>query len=201
MERVASGATRLDCPIGRRARQTAEAARLWQSAGVVWRRLPVLVGLAGLVSSLAAAGPVGPTDIVRVDDYIGAPRILFGRTAAEAGRVLGPPTGAEPGAVASYLDPADLRPTQRLTYPGLLIDVLASGRIRRVRITAPGRSLPFGLDVGSRRDDVERVLGEPQESTDGHVMYLYSDAFPDTVHFYLRDGSVRAIEWNFGSAE
>jgi hypothetical protein len=55
--------------------------------------------------------------------------------------------------------------------------------------------------VGSPREEVERVLGEPQEAADGHLMYLYSDGYPDTVHFLLRDGRVRGIEWNLGSAE
>jgi hypothetical protein len=169
---------------------------------VASRRLPALVGLAGLVAgSFAPAGMAGPTDIVRVDDYIGAPRALFGRTGTEVERSLGPPLDTQPGAVASYLDPADLRPTRRLTYPGLVIDVLATGKVRRVRIAAPGRGLPFNLDIGSSREEVERVLGEPQEATDGYLMYLYSDGFPETVHFHLRNGGVRGIEWNFGSAE
>lgn len=166
------------------------------------RRLPALAGLAVfVVGGLAAAGTVGPTDIVRVDDYIGAPRVLFGRTAPEVERALGPPLDAQPGAVASYLDPADLRPTRRLTYSGLVIDVLSTGKVRRVRIATPGWGLPFGLDIGSSREEVERMLGEPQEATDRYLMYLYSDGFPETVHFHLRDGGVRGIEWNFGSAE
>ena len=165
-------------------------------------RLRVLVGLASLVAcGLTAARAAGPTDIVRVDDYIGAPRVLFGRTGTEVEQSLGPPLDSQPGAVASYLDPADLRRTRRLTYPGLVIDVLATGKVRRVRIAAPGRGLPFGLDIGSSREEVEHVLGEPQEATDGYLMYLYSDGFPETVHFHLRNGGVRGIEWNFGSAE
>jgi hypothetical protein len=143
----------------------------------------------------------GPTDIVRVDDYIGAPRTLFGRTGAELERALGPPLGAEPGAVPTYRDPAIVRPTRRLSYPGLVIDVLATGCLRRVRLAAPGRGQPFGLDVGTAREEIERVLGEPQESGDGHLMYLYSDGYPDTVHFHLRDGRVRSIEWNFGGSD
>jgi hypothetical protein len=103
--------------------------------------------------------------------------------------------------VPSFRDAAVFRPVRRLVYPGLVIEVLDAGRLRRVRIGAPGRGLPFGLDVGSQREEVERVLGEPQEAADGHLMYLYSDGYPDTVHFLLRDGRVRGIEWNLGSAE
>jgi hypothetical protein len=162
--------------------------------------------LAASLASLAAlgavaAGAAGPTDIVRVDDYIGAPRALFGRSGADVERTLGPPLTAEAARVASYRDAAVFRATRRLAYPGLVIDVLEGGRVRRVRIAAPGRGLPFGLDIGAERVEVERVLGEPQETDDSHLMYLYSDGYPETVHFYLRDGRVRSIEWDFGSAE
>src|SRR5262245_58237147 len=146
--------------------------------------LLVLLGVA--VLGVGPVGAAGPTDIVRVDDYIGAPRDLFGRTGVEVERTLGfPPLGAEPGAVPTYRDPGVFRPTRRMSYPGLVIDVLPTGRLRRVRIAAPGRSLPFGLDIGTPREEVERALGEPQEASDGHLMYLYSDGYPDTVHFHL----------------
>ncbi len=165
----------------------------------------VLAAVVGLCATAAlapgAAGAVGPTDIVRVDDYIGAPRVLFGRSGAEVERALGRALATEPGAVATYRDPAVFRATRRLSYPGLVVDVLDSGKVRRIRIAAPGRGLPFGLDVGSSREDVERVLGEPQAADDTELMYLYSDGFPETVHFHLRAGRVRAIEWNYGSAE
>jgi hypothetical protein len=162
----------------------------------------MLIGL-GVFAILwsAVAGAVAPTDIVRVDDYIDAPRALFGSTSAEVIQALGPPQETATGAVSSYRDPAVFRATRRLTYPGLMIDVLNTGRVRRVRIGGPGRGLPFGLDIGSSREEVERVLGEPQESADSHLMYLYSDGYPETVHFHLRDGRVRVIEWNFGSTE
>jgi hypothetical protein len=163
------------------------------------RALRLLLGLAVLGSGAARAA--GPTDIVRVDEYIGAPRALFGRTGAEVEQTLGAPLRAESGAVATYRDPAVFRSTQRLFYPGLVIDVLATGRLRRVRIASSGRDLPFRLDVGSSRAEVERVLGEAQEAADSHLMYLYSDGYPETVHVHLRAGRVREIEWNFGSAE
>jgi hypothetical protein len=163
------------------------------------RVLLVLLGLGALGPGVA--GAMGPTDIVRVDDYIGAPRALFGRTGADVERTLGPPLTAEAGRVPSFRDVAVFRAVRRLSYPGLVIEALETGPLRRVRIAAPGRGLPFGLDVGSPREEIERVLGEPQEAADSHVMYIYSDGYPETVHFHLRDGRVRGIEWNFGSAE
>jgi hypothetical protein len=163
------------------------------------RLVLLLWGLAPPAPAVAWAAP--PTDIVRVDDYIGAPRVLFGRTGAEVERTLGAPLRAEAGAVSSYRDVAVFRSTRRLSYPGLVIDVLETGRLRRVRIGTSGWGLPFGLDVGSAREEIERVLGEAQETADSHLMYLYSDGYPETVHFHLRDGRVRGIEWNFGSAE
>jgi hypothetical protein len=172
---------------------------MWQSTGEMAKGLRLLLFLAVLGSG--TAGAAGPTDIVRVDDYIGAPRALFGRTGAEVELALGPPHQTASGAVATYRDPAVFRSTRRLSYPGLVIDVLATGRVRRVRIAGSGRALPFGLDVGSPREEVVRVLGEAQESGDSHLMYLYSDGYPETVHFHLREGRVREIEWNFDSAE
>lgn len=149
----------------------------------------------------ALGGAGGPTEIVRVDDFIGAPRALFGRTGPEIERTLGPPRAVERGAVESYRDPTVFHPVRRLDYPDLVIDVLDSGAVRRVRVQRAGLGLPLGLEVGTPRGDVERVLGEPQQAGDSHLMYLYSDGYPDTVHFHFRAGRVWRIEWNFGSAE
>src|SRR5262245_7909560 len=88
------------------------------------RIVPVPLVLVSVGALGSVAGAVGPTDIVRVDDYIGAPRALFGRTGADAERALGPPLRTDAGAVSSYRDPAVFRATRRLSYPGLVIDVL-----------------------------------------------------------------------------
>ena len=157
--------------------------------------------VAALVCARASAAAAGPTDVVRVDEFIGAPRALFGRTGAQLERTLGRPETEERGAVASYRDPAVFRAARRLAYPGLVVDVLDTGAVRRVRVQRPGLGWPLGLDVGSPREEVERVLGEPTRADDGQLVYGYSDGFPDTVEFALRDGRVRRIEWNYGSAE
>ena len=167
-----------------------------------WERW--VASLASLAALWSPAPPwaAGPTDIVRVDDYIGAPRTLFGRTRRRdrAGARPAAPGRGRARWRATAIPPSSAPPGD-CPITGLVIDLLDTGRVRRVRIEAPGRGLPFGLDVGTSRADVERILGEPQEAEDSHLMYLYSDGYPDTVHFHLRNGRVREIEWNFGSAE
>jgi hypothetical protein len=151
---------------------------------------------------LAAAGPaagVGPTDIRRVDEFIDAPRALFGRTRAGIEATLGPPVSVEVRRLGQALDPTRTEPIHELRYPGLLLGVRPSAALARVRLTTKGFRLPQGLDIGVARERVEEVLGEAQEMTDGRYLYLYSDGFPDTVEFYFRDGRVHRIEWRYSA--
>ncbi len=156
--------------------------------------------LARLLLSVAlAAAPA--TDIVAVDDYIDAPRALFGRSRTAVEGTMGPPSSIEsrvlPGGRRAAIDPVD-----ELTYRGVVIAVSrASGGVRRVEITEPRWVLPGGLTVGTARYRVEQHLGEPQVASDGSVLYLYSDGFPNTVEFSLRDGRVRRIEWLYAAAD
>ncbi len=162
-------------------------------------RLAAALAVAVTLVPPARAG--GPLDIVRVDEFIGAARGLLGRTATDVERRLGPPRAVAPGAVPSYRDRRVFRVTRRLSYDGLTLEVLDTGRVRRVRLERAGLGLPLGLDVGATREDVLRALGEPTQADAGQLTYLYSDGFPDTVRFELRDGRVRGIQWDYGSAE
>ena len=137
-----------------------------------------------VVSGAAAAA--GPTDIARVDEFIDAPRALFGRTRAELERTLGTPTDVRPGAGAV-----------RLSWPGLDVAVSRSSRVTAVVLRAAGRPLPHGLDVGTSRARVEAVLGEAQDATDERYAYVDADGFPNSVEFFFRAGRVTRIEWRF----
>src|SRR5882672_6710360 len=53
-----------------------------------------------LLVVVGPAAAAGPTDIARVDEFIDAPRALFGRTRAELERTLGTPTDVRPRAGA-----------------------------------------------------------------------------------------------------
>lgn len=145
-----------------------------------------VVSLALLAALATPAAAVGPTDIARVDEYIDAPRALFGRTRAELERRLGAPSEVRPR-TGSVL----------LTWPGVEIAVSRTARVAGVVLKTAGRPLPHGLDVGAPRARVEAVLGEAQDMSDERYFYLDSDGFPNTVEFFFRDGRVTRIEWRF----
>jgi hypothetical protein len=164
--------------------------------------------VAGMVTLLvlaltpsAAAQRVPPTDLRAVDEFIDAPRALFGRTRAMVERTLGAPATVQPrslpGGRSATLDAID-----ELVYPGVVIAVSRrSAGLRRVEISEPQWTLPRGLNVGVARSRVEELLGEPQAVTDVSALYLYSDAYPDTVEFYFRSGRVLRIEWLYAPVE
>jgi hypothetical protein len=160
--------------------------------------LSVALGVILLVLGPApgAGGPETPrTDLVAVDEFIDAPRALFGRTRPAVERALGAPAAVRartlPGGRAAATDAVD-----ELAYPGVVIGVSRrSAAVRRVEVSEARWGLPRGLGVGVPRRRVEQVLGEPQAVTDASVLYLYSDAYPDTVEFYFQAGRVRRIEW------
>jgi hypothetical protein len=153
------------------------------------------------VGAGAAAQGIPATDIVAVDEFIDGPRALFGRTRAEVERTLGAPSDLHartlPGGRRALTDAVD-----ELAYPGVIIGVSrGSAALRRVVITEASWVLPRGLNVGVPRSRVEQLLGEPQAVTDGSAVYLYSDAYPDTVEFYFRGGRVQRIEWLYAPAD
>jgi hypothetical protein len=139
-----------------------------------------------LLVGSGAAVAAGPTDIARVDEFIDAPRALFGRTRAELERTLGTPTAVRPRDGAMLL-----------SWPGLDVAVSRSSRVAAVVVRVAGRPLPHGLDVGTPRARVEAVLGEAQDASDERYAYVDADGFPNSVEFFFREGRVTRIEWRF----
>src|SRR5438094_260119 len=91
-----------------------------------------------VVSGTAAAA--GPTDIARVDEFIDAPRALFGRTRAELERTLGTPTDVRPGAGAVLL-----------SWPGLDVAVSRPSRLAAVVPRAAAPRAPHPSPAASGR--------------------------------------------------
>ena len=141
------------------------------------------------------------TDIVAVDDFINAPRALFGRTRETVERAAGTPLSVRPSTLeATPTSPAE--PAEQLAYAGLVVTVSRrSSAVRRVEITEPRWTLPSGLNVGTPRAQVEAALGEPQLTSDASVLYLDADGFPNTVEFSFRNDRVRRIEWSYAPGD
>lgn len=164
-------------------------------------RLACAVGVVAFAAaSGAGAAGIRPTDIVAVDEFIDAPRAVFGRTRAAVQRTLGAPAGVEVRAMSgARID--RIEQVVELTYPGVVVVVAGeSAALWRVEVTQARWALPRGLNVGAPRSRVEEALGEPQLATDVSALYLYSDAYPDTVEFFFRSGRVQRIEWLYAPA-
>src|SRR5258705_7472355 len=125
-----------------------------------------------LLVVFGAAAAAGPTDIARVDEFIDAPRALFGRTRAELERTLGTPTDVQPRAGIVLL-----------SWPGLDVAVSRSSRVAAVVLRAAGRPLPHGLDVGTPRARVEAVLGEAPDPTHERDPHVDAAGVPNSVEF------------------
>jgi|SRR5689334_19304483 hypothetical protein len=143
----------------------------------------VLVLLLTVASSAAAAGP---TDIARVDEYIDAPRALFGRTRAELEARLGTPASERARTDGVVL-----------SWPGVDVVLSRSARVAGVVVRAAGHTLPHGLDIGATRTRVDALLGEALDTADEHAVYRDADGFPNSVEFFFRGGRVTRIEWRF----
>lgn len=158
----------------------------------------LFVVLACVVAPVVAAPAMaGSTNIPGVDDYIDAPRALFGTTRVEIEARLGAPLTVRERLASGLRDPAATRTVQELAYPGVVIRVSPSATLIRVQVTAARFPLPHGLTIGASRREIQERLGEPQQVTDTRVLYLYSDGYPDTVEFHFRDDRVHRIEWNY----
>jgi len=144
---------------------------------------------------------LGATEIVAVDDFINAPRTLFGRTRESVERAVGPPLSVQPRRLeATPTSPAE--PGEQLAYTGLVVTVSQrSAAVRRVEISEPRWTLPRGLNVGTPRAQVETTLGEPHLISDASVLYLDADGFPNTVEFHFRNDRVRRIEWSYAPGD
>src|SRR2546425_1766066 len=113
-------------------------------------RAALLLSLALLVIPGAAVA-AAPTDIARVDDYIDAPRALFGRTRAELERRLGVPTQERLRAG-----------TIVLFWPALAVAMSPSARVAAISVRAAGRALPHGLHDRAPPAHLEAGLGQAQ---------------------------------------
>lgn len=88
-----------------------------------------------------------------------------------------------------------------LVYPGLSVDFLTvthTGGELPTGLTVTGKNwkVKWYLGVGTSAKTITDTLGEPKARTANTLTYEYSIA-PSTVTFYLKDGVVTKVAWEY----
>jgi hypothetical protein len=55
----------------------------------------------------------------------------------------------------------------------------------------------WGLNVGTAKEIIGNVLGEPDEKSDTSWTFVSAEGYPSTVKFYFERDRVRKIEWSY----
>ena len=127
-------------------------------------------------------------------------RVALGMPLSAAKLILGPPDSEEAG----IDDECGSGAWTKLTYPGLVIRSAFPDRtvvknpprvpyVTSIDTTSSTRRFANGLGVGSRRDEVIQVLGDPEHREDygreERIYYSLAD-FDASIGFVLVDGLV-----------
>ena len=123
----------------------------------------------------------------------------LGDSVAEIKQNLGPPSSEKVVRVQSKPGGA-VEETHTLEYPGLSVEVDRLGEnkprdiLMRLTLTDGKYKTRMSLTIGTSQSEVKRILGEPW-GVENEAM-VYEEDIGDVV-FYLRDGVVRKIQWDW----
>ena len=133
-----------------------------------------------------------------LDDFLSAPRDLFGATVQSVTRRLGEPERTSFELLESPHDPKMRNVRATLVYPGATVTILnvlccESSLLEKVRLT--DRSLLAFPDTGRA---VRERFGRPRHSRANRLAYeIENEVGADTITFELENGRVRAVEWKY----
>ena len=119
------------------------------------------------------------------------PRIPDQADTSVVRRVLGPPDS-----IADSDDPSQAGPIPAWWYQDLTVVLRAGRELHGWWITGPTRTTHRGLRLGSSRDEVERLYGEPKNATgDSTLVYCepHGGSVPRCMYLVLRHNQVRSI--------
>lgn len=127
----------------------------------------------------------------------------LGKTRAEIISNLGNPENMEMKKVKNIHYPDEIiDEIYELFYDGLYIRIYkatAGDRefIEYLSITSDRFKIKWGLNIGSSKEEVKNILGNPIKEDSDVFTYEYTDGYPDHVYFYFRDNAVYRIDWEF----
>jgi hypothetical protein len=130
----------------------------------------------------------------------------WGTTERDIRRILGTPDDVTTEPFQNQHDSTKTDTILRLKYRDLtlaLYRVTESGKdiLLQVILSRAGRPLPFGLDIGTRREDIVALRAPTGESLDDERLetleYQGSMESPGLFRFVLRRDRVQRIEWAY----
>lgn len=130
----------------------------------------------------------------------------FGTIEREIRPILGAPDSVSAEPYPNQHDSTQTDTILRLYYRDLTLALYRVTKSRgdillQVILSRAGRRLPFGIDVGTKRDEVVAILGPTREGLDdaGLETLEYEGPMenPGIVRFVLRRDRVHRIEWSY----
>ena len=128
----------------------------------------------------------------------------WGTTERAIRRTLGAPDRVSAEPFQNQHDSTKTDTILRLVYRDLTVALYRVTDSRadillQVVLSRAGRRLPFGIDVGNRKEDVVAILGATREGLDDDknetLEYQETMESPGVVRFVLRRDRVQRIEW------
>lgn len=130
----------------------------------------------------------------------------FGTTERAIRRMLGAPDKVSAEPFQNQHDSTKTDTILRLNYRDLMLALYRvtesrSDFLLQVILSRAGRRLPFGIDVGTKRDEVVTILGPMREvlDDDGLETLEYQGPMEHSgiIRFVLRRDRVHRIEWSY----
>lgn len=138
----------------------------------------------------------------RINQFVyGGWNFRVGETLAEIITNLGTPQSFKTEKVKNTHNPDQIDEVYELLYDGLFIEIYKVTETNKEFVTALSVTddkykMKWGLNIGSSRNQVKNVLGNPSEEKNN--VYIYkTDEAPSYVSFYFRNGTMYKIYWSF----
>ncbi len=130
----------------------------------------------------------------------------FGTTEREIRRILGAPDSVNATPFQNLHDSTQTDTILRFYYRDLILGLYRVTQARsdfllQVILSGAGRRLPFGIGVGTNREQLVAIVGPGKEGLDDSSVETLEYGGPtddsSMIRFYLRKDRVQRVEWTY----